>query len=66
MDFKLDKEQMKQVREWWMDDKHLECRNAGAGSIGGKLSYIFTPTSIGVLTQVECGICLDTIDVSDV
>lgn len=32
------------------------------GSIGGIFSYIFTPTTIGILCTVDCGITGDKLD----
>lgn len=36
------------------EKKHDKCY---AGAIGGKMSYIMTPTGIGVLCSVKCNIC---------
>lgn len=36
-----------------------------AGAIGGSLSYIFTPTGLGMCTSVRC-VCGDELDLTDV
>jgi hypothetical protein len=47
--FELNDEQVKQIREW------MEARDLGkySGACGGRFTYCFTPTSIGVCVRVE-------------
>ncbi len=41
----------------WLKKHDKKCRFANPmmqGAIGGKLTYMFTPTSLGVITKVRC------------
>lgn len=35
------------------------------GSIGGELTYSFTPTSLGVITKVEHGVTKNVLDLTE-
>lgn len=61
--FRVDKEQKKAAREWTKE--HLDICEVGTyiGAIGGRFSYIFTPTSLGVICTVRC-VCGDQFDFS--
>ena len=61
--FPLSKEEKDRALQWmnaheqakhW--DKFRNCPQ-GAGSIGGRYSYIFTPTSVEVLGTIKCNAC---------
>ena len=65
--FQLSDQELKEEKKW-LEEHNKECRFADSmnqGAIGGRLSYIFTPTSLGVLTKVRCA-CGEEIDVTDV
>lgn len=57
--FWVDKEQAKKMSEF--SHKHRVCQR---GAIGGALTYIFGPTSIGVVVKVKCH-CGKELDVTD-
>ena len=52
--FDLDDEQAAKVFKW--NRKHLDhCPLYGKdGAIGGRVSYTFTPTSLGQIVKVKC------------
>lgn len=59
--FPISKEEKEKIREWQLKhdaEKHglktLEQRLEAGGCIGGRLTYHFIPTSIGVVGEVEC------------
>ncbi|GAB6549325.1 hypothetical protein bcgnr5378_07600 [Bacillus cereus] len=57
--FVVTEEQRKQIQEW---DK---CKGKYAGAIGGRLSYTFTPTSIGEILTVVCSRCKEELSFTD-
>ncbi len=61
--FKIDDEQLEKINAW------METRNPGAytGAIGGRLTYEFSPTSLGVVLVVRDAMGEEprTLDVSD-
>lgn len=60
MKFKLETEELKKLNEWI---KKLP--KASSGAIGGRLTYSFTPTSLGMVIKVTDEISKQTIDLSD-
>ena len=56
--FGLSADQQRQHDEW----KH-HC-STYAGAIGGRLSYVFTPTGLGTCVTVKC-ICGEELDLTD-
>ena len=61
--FPIAKDEQVRAEEWknaherekhWDADRNMPL---GAGSIGGRYSYIFTPTSVGVLGTIKCNAC---------
>ena len=59
--FTLNYEQLTQIEEFRKKHKH-ENQNS---TIGGKLSFIFTPTSIGVITDIKCNACNEIKDITN-
>jgi len=59
--FALDTEQRITLRHW-MDKKDL---TKYGGAIGGRFTYSFTPTSLGVVTTVSDSIDKDEINLTD-
>ncbi len=51
MEFKLTDEQQNKINEWAYNH---ECPITAEGACGGKITYQFTPTSLGM---VEKGVC---------
>ena len=55
MNFELSKEENTKYKKWLTKhDKKCPYKN-NEGSIGGRLTYCFTPTSLGVITEIKCG-----------
>lgn len=54
MKFELNETEIQKYALW--NSKHIKtCPIYGmSGAIGGRLSFIFTPTSLGVITSVKC------------
>lgn len=52
MTFTLTEEELKKVSEW--RNKGHNCKLTNVGAIGGKLTYCFTPTGLGVIFEVKC------------
>lgn len=59
MEFKLTDEQLKKYMNW-----AGHCRYQ-AGTIGGKHSFVFTPTGVGTILSVAC-ICGEELELTDV
>ncbi len=65
MIFELDQIQEARARAF---AKEHECplKEGGVGAIGGRISFRFTPTGLGVIENVECAcgktLCLTEID----
>ncbi|GAB6461275.1 hypothetical protein bcgnr5390_61200 [Bacillus luti] len=57
--FVVTEEQRNHIQEW---DK---CTGKYAGAIGGRLSYTFTPTSIGEILTVSCSRCKEELSFTD-
>lgn len=59
--FTLDEDQKKKIRVWLDEQDAAVRRNQGLkddeppyyGAAGGEVTYIFTPTSIGVIARVK-------------
>lgn len=64
--FNVDKEESAKLNEWLK--KHDEsCRFADPekqGAIGGRLTYSFTPTSLGCVAKVRCA-CGGEVDLTN-
>lgn len=60
MEFSLTQEEVERARAF-----HTKCRKKYAGAIGGAFTYSFTPTSIGVIVSVECGVCKEKLVLTD-
>lgn len=60
--FELDKVELQNFIEW--DSKHECSLKEYAGAIGGRISYKFTPTNLGVVVKVICG-CGEEADITN-
>lgn len=60
MIFELDAWQKEKLGEWVSIRRR---RNTGA--IGGQFTYSFTPTNLGTVVKVECGITKEQLDLTD-
>lgn len=60
--FGLNGEDFLRFKEW--DNEH-KCHLKGySGASGGRLTFSFTPTSLGLITKVTCG-CGESLDLTD-
>lgn len=58
--FEFTSEQEAKYQQWHKE----KCVMFGRGSIGGRLTYEFTPTSLGLVVKVKCA-CGQEIDLSE-
>lgn len=63
MKFNLTKEEEIKYKEWLLEHNKT-CSEKDTGAIGGRMTFQFTPTSLGVITQVKCA-CGEKIDLTD-
>lgn len=66
MIFEVHKKETEKLADWIAEHDEI-CRFADGrnqGAIGGRLTYCFTPTSIGTILNVSCA-CEASIDVTD-
>jgi hypothetical protein len=54
MIFKIHKDNIEDYTDWLNDHKEV-CHVYGHTTIGGALTYSFTPTGLGMITKVSCG-----------
>ena len=54
MKFELTEEEEQKYRTW-IKEHNEDCQIKYSGAIGGKITFQFTPTSLGVITKVICG-----------
>jgi len=59
--FVISDEDNELIEHWVVDH---ECSLQSHGAIGGRISYEFTPTGLGVVTQAKCA-CGMEFDVTD-
>jgi hypothetical protein len=58
--FELDEDEQKKLDKWLAKkDKRY------SGAIGGRYTYSFTPTSLGVITKVTDSLDKDEVDLTD-
>jgi len=61
------------VIQAWLDEHNKTCKyyddgtqaSCPSGAIGGRLTYCFTPTGLGLITEVKC-MCGDTVNTTEV
>lgn len=56
INFALSKDEVQKMNAW-LKQHNETCPNAGSkkqGAIGGRLTYYFTPTTLGVFSSVKC------------
>ena len=61
MIFELSPEQVEKYEKWRKHGCDLE---GNAGAIGGRITFEFTPTSLGVIETVRCG-CGEKLTLTD-
>jgi len=65
MKFEFYDDQPKKYRKWYEEHNKTCPLYQNDGAIGGRLTYCFTPTSLGVITVVKCG-CGEELNLTDV
>jgi hypothetical protein len=60
--FDLSKKQLAELAKWQVE---LERDEAPTGAIGGRYTYSFTPTSIGIVSKVKDEVTGDVLDLTD-
>ena len=45
--------------------EHIDCNNEFSSSVGGRLSYIITPTGLGNIVKVRCNYCGEIRDLTN-
>jgi hypothetical protein len=67
--FQLDESQSKRLLKWLKEQEvkaeEMQGKKPYYGCSGGVLTYMFTPTTIGLVVKVEHGYTKETIDLSD-
>lgn len=60
MKFELDDNERAKLEAW--NKRHLEVAHNGeephCGAAGGRVSFVITPTGLGTIVAVECGVCV--------
>lgn len=64
MSFELTDSEREKVRSW-IDQHQKDHPMKSTGAIGGRWTYMFTPTSIGVAKRISCCVCNEECDVTD-
>jgi hypothetical protein len=63
--FKLDEKQVAKLQKWLKShDRTCEFKKEKGSTIGGRLTYRFTPTGLGVISAVHC-LCGKRVDLTD-
>lgn len=58
MEFRLDSGEVKKAERWKKSHNRGKCGKTREKSpIGGRYSYVFTPTSIGTFISIVCNLC---------
>ena len=57
-------QKQKYMANVWMEKHNQKCIIENVGAIGGKYSYEFTPTSLGVCQTIKCA-CGDKKELTD-
>lgn len=68
MNFIIDRDDLPKLAAWKKEQiekcvkaQATDAGNLNVGAIGGLFSYTFTPTSIGLLVNVTCGLTGDSL-----
>ena len=61
-EFKLFESEKKAAEKFLIEHRHPDVNK---GAIGGHISYIFTPTSIGDAVSIRCNICNKEENITD-
>jgi hypothetical protein len=47
------------------EKKHLNCAKKHPSTIGGAVTYCFTPTGVGLSISIKCNVCNKEKDITD-
>ena len=64
--FPITKEEQAGIEEWC--NNHIKTKHGGnyyAGTIGGRWTYTFIPTSIGIIGKIKCSCCEESYKFQD-
>ena len=62
-EFKLNENEIKAAEEF--EQKHMKCAQKKPSTIGGHISYEFTPTAIGIGISVKWILCGEEKNITD-
>lgn len=62
-EFKLNSKEAEKAKVF--EEKHIECARKHPTTIGGHISYTFTPTSIGNAVSIKCFLCGEEENITD-
>jgi len=63
MEFKLSEKEILKYKTW-LEEHNKTCSAKDVGAIGGRMTFQFTPTSLGIISQVVCA-CGKEINLTD-
>jgi hypothetical protein len=64
LSFELTKEQVEKYKKWNEEHKKV-CKLNERSTIGGRLTFQFTPTGLGVIESVQCA-CGEKLELTDI
>ena len=62
-EFKLEGKELELAKKF--EDEHYECARKCPTTIGGSISYKFTPTSVGTAVTMHCSLCGKSQNITD-
>lgn len=62
-EFKLSENEIKDAEAF--EEKHRECASKCRTTIGGHITFRFTPTSIGNGVMIQCNLCGEEKNITD-
>ena len=62
-EFKLSPKEIEKAEAF--EKEHLECAKKHPTTIGGSISYEFTPTSVGTAVIIKCNLCDEQENITD-
>lgn len=64
--FSLNKLEITEANKFSSEHKKCESSLETAPAIGGRISYIFTPTALGVAVTIRCNCCGKEQEITDI
>lgn len=64
--FELGKDELKELNRWEADHNKtcIYANPMNQGAIGGRFTYSFTPTGLGVISKIDCA-CGESVDLTN-